>query len=71
MIKKGKMDYIDLSYVSPYAFVLDPARAALEIYGREGKLDKSQIERIGSGSLTWIDYVCRTIWRGVFDLRKT
>jgi len=49
--QKGKMDYIDLSYVSPYAFVLDPARAALEIYGREGKLDKSQIERIGSGAL--------------------
>ena len=49
--QKGKMDYIDLSYVSPYAFVLDPARAALEIYKREGKLDKSQVERIGSGAL--------------------
>tara|TARA_R100001460_G_scaffold64039_1_gene104203 strand:- start:14058 stop:18530 length:4473 start_codon:yes stop_codon:yes gene_type:complete len=49
--QKGKVDYIDLSYVSPYAFVLDPARAALEIYKREGKLDKSQVERIGSGAL--------------------
>ena len=49
--QEGKIDYIDLSYVSPYAFVLDPARAALEIYKREGKLDKSQVERIGSGAL--------------------
>lgn len=48
---KGKIDYIDLSYVSPYAFVLDPARAALQIYKEQGKLDKSQIERIGAGAI--------------------
>ncbi len=50
--KKGKIDYIDLSYVSPYAFVLDPVRAALEVYGQQGMLDKSQVERIGAGALT-------------------
>tara|TARA_Y100000114_G_scaffold35766_1_gene31311 strand:- start:4965 stop:9377 length:4413 start_codon:yes stop_codon:yes gene_type:complete len=50
--QKGKMDYIDLSYVSPYAFVLDPVRAALEVYGQQGKLDKNQIERIGASAFT-------------------
>ena len=48
---KGKIDCIDLSYVSPYAFVLDPIRAALQIYNEQGKLDKSQIERISAGAL--------------------
>ena len=48
--QKGKIDYIDLSYVSPYAFVLDPARAALQVYSEKGKLDKSEIEQIASGA---------------------
>lgn len=52
--QKGKIDYIDLSYVSPYAFVLDPARAALQVYSEKGKLDKSEIEQIASGA-----------WRGL------
>jgi hypothetical protein len=52
--QKGKIDYIDLSYVSPYAFVLDPARAALQVYSEKGRLDKSEIEQIASGA-----------WRGV------
>jgi len=51
----GKIDYIDLSYVSPYAFVLDPARAALQIYGEKGKLDKSQAERIFSGAMRGLE----------------
>lgn len=50
--QKGKLDYIDLSYVSPYAFVLDPVRAALEVYGQKGKLDKSQVERISAAAFT-------------------
>ncbi len=48
--KNGKIAYIDLSYVSPYAFVLDPVRAALQVYNEQGKLDKSQVERISSGA---------------------
>jgi len=51
---KGKIDYIDLSYVSPYAFVIDPVRAALQTYHQKGKLDKSEIEQIASGA-----------WRGL------
>lgn len=52
--QKGKIDYIDLSYVSPYAFVLDPARAALQVYREKGKLDKGEIDQIASGA-----------WRGI------
>ncbi len=51
---KGKIDYIDLSYVSPYAFVIDPVRAALQKYHQKGKLDKSEVEQIASGA-----------WRGI------
>jgi hypothetical protein len=52
--KKGKLDYIDLSYVSPYAFVLDPARAAIQRYNEAGRLGKSEAEQILSGA-----------WRGL------
>lgn len=52
--KKGKIDYIDLSYVSPYAFVLDPVRAAMQKYTEQGRLDKSEVEQIASGA-----------WRGL------
>jgi hypothetical protein len=52
--KKGKIDYIDLSYVSPYAFVLDPARAAIQKYNEAGRLGKSEAEQILSGA-----------WRGL------
>ncbi len=48
--KKGKIDYIDLSYVSPYAFVLDPIRAAVEKYTQAGKLGKSEAEQIAAGA---------------------
>ena len=51
---KGKIDYIDLSYVSPYAFVIDPVRAALQTYHKKGRLDKSEVEQIASGA-----------WRGL------
>ena len=52
--KKGLIDYIDLSYVSPYAFVLDPARAAMERYNEAGRLGKGEAEQILSG-----------VWRGL------
>jgi len=52
--KKGMIDYIDLSYVSPYAFVLDPARAAMQKYNEAGRLGKSEAEQILSG-----------VWRGL------
>lgn len=48
--KQGRIQYIDLSYVSPYAFVLDPARAALQVYNEKGKLGKSEAEQIASGA---------------------
>jgi len=47
---RGKVDYIDLSYVSPYAFVLDPAKAAMQKYNEMGKLDKSEAEKIIGGA---------------------
>ena len=52
--KKGTIDYIDLSYVSPYAFVLDPAKAAMQKYNEAGRLGKGEAEQILSG-----------VWRGL------
>ena len=48
--QNGKYDYIDTSYVSPYAFVIDPIRAALQVYGQKGQLNKSEVEKIASGA---------------------
>ena len=53
--KKGKLDYIDLSYVSPYAFVLDPVRAAVEKYTQAGKLGKSEAEQIAAGAFKGLE----------------
>ena len=53
--KKGKIDYIDLSYVSPYAFVLDPVRAAVEKYTQAGKLGKSEAEQIAAGAFKGLE----------------
>lgn len=47
---KGKIDYIDLSYANPYAFVLDPAKAAIQAYSKAGKLDQSEVEQIMAGA---------------------
>ena len=53
--QKGKLDYIDLSYISPYAFVLDPVRAAIEKYTQAGKLDKSEAEQIAAGAFKGLE----------------
>jgi len=41
--EKGRVQVIDLSYVAPYGFVLDPARAALEEYTRQGSLGADSV----------------------------
>ena len=53
--KKGKIDYIDLSYVSPYAFVLDPAKAALQRYHQAGKLGKNEAQQIAEGAFRGLE----------------
>ena len=41
--EKGVIDYIDLSYVMPYAFMTDPARAAIRQFQESGRADKSTV----------------------------
>ena len=53
--KKGKIDYIDLSYVSPYAFVFDPANAALQRYHQAGKLGKNEAQQIIEGAFRGLE----------------
>jgi len=48
---KGKMEYINLSYVSPYAFALDPATAALRAYSEAGRLGKNEAQQILNAGL--------------------
>ena len=43
------VEYIDQSYVNPYAFLTDGARAALREYQERGALNQSQVERIAAG----------------------
>jgi hypothetical protein len=50
----GKVEYVDQSYVNPYAFTTDGARAALRAYHRQGVLDKSTAERIASAAWSGI-----------------
>jgi hypothetical protein len=39
----GRIQVIDLSYVAPYGFVLDPARAAMEEYAKQGALGANAV----------------------------
>lgn len=48
---KGNMEYINLSYVSPYAFALDPATAALRAYSEAGRLGKNEAQQILNAGL--------------------
>jgi len=43
----GKIKYINLSYVAPYAFVTDAAQAALRGYQERGRLNQNEVEQIG------------------------
>jgi hypothetical protein len=42
---KGNIKVIDLSYVAPYGFVLDPARAAMQEYARQGQLGAGAVSQ--------------------------
>ena len=52
--QNGRFQYIDLSYVSPYAFVLDPVKAALRAYSEAGRLDKSEVQQLTDAALAGI-----------------
>jgi len=45
-----KFEYIDLSYMLPYDFVLAPARLALQTYSRKGEVGASEAEKIFGGA---------------------
>jgi len=47
--QKGKMTYISLNSVMPYAFVVDPAMAAVRAYNEAGRLDKGTASQIANG----------------------
>jgi len=46
--EKGQVQYIDQSYVNPYAFATDGARAALRAYQEGGVLNQDMIPRIAN-----------------------
>jgi hypothetical protein len=50
---KGYIDYIDLSYVMPYAFMTDPAQAAIREYQEKGRADTNTVSAATQG-----------VWRG-------
>ncbi len=45
---KPEVDYIDLTYMMPYDFMLAPARAALQAYSETGQVTDSQLRQISS-----------------------
>jgi hypothetical protein len=50
MDDKGQAEYVDLSYMLPYEFMLTPARAALQEYSQKGEVDANAAERILSSA---------------------
>mgnify|MGYP003132383322 CR=1 FL=1 len=48
--KKGEAEYVDLSYMLPYEFMLTPARAALRTYANKGEVGAGEAEQILSAS---------------------
>jgi hypothetical protein len=47
---EGNIQYVDLSYVSPYGFVTDSINAGLRAYSEKGRLDASEAEQLASGA---------------------
>lgn len=47
--EKGYIDFIDLSYVMPYAFMTDPASAAIRQFQESGRADKSLVSSTING----------------------
>ena len=45
-----KFEYIDLSYMLPYDFVIAPARLALQTYSQKGEVGASESEKILGGA---------------------
>ena len=45
-----KFEYIDLTYMLPYDFVLAPARLALQTYSQKGQVGASEAEKILGGA---------------------
>lgn len=50
--ENAKVEYIDQSYVNPYAFVTDAAKAALREYAAKGELNASEVNQIASAAWT-------------------
>jgi hypothetical protein len=48
--EKGEAEYIDLSYMLPYEFMLVPARAAMAEYHAKGAVDAGAIETAGAAA---------------------
>ena len=46
------VEYIDLSYMMPYDFVMTPVRAALQVYSETGAVSESQAEAIRAGAFS-------------------
>jgi len=47
---KGYIDYVDLSYVMPYAFMSDAAQAAIREYQEKGRADASTVSSATQGA---------------------
>jgi hypothetical protein len=47
---KGRYQVVDLSYVAPYSFILDPARAGLQEYYRRGMLGQSDLDQLAGAA---------------------
>jgi hypothetical protein len=54
--QKGKIEFLDLSYVSPFSFVIDSATAGLRAYSEAGEIGKSQVQQLLNG-----------VWAGVLS----
>ena len=48
--EKGEAEYIDLSYMLPYEFMLTPARAARQEYNEKGSVDAGFAEQVGTAA---------------------
>ncbi len=44
--KNGQGEYINLSYMMPYDFLLTPARAAMDVYTQKGAVDADEVTMI-------------------------
>jgi len=48
--EKGEAEYIDLSYMLPYEFMLTPARAAMQEYAAKGSVDAGFAEQVSTAA---------------------